>query len=132
VLPAAWWWPFLVVVWLAVPVGPPPPQLVSCLGAAQHRYDAVPFNADDARPQFVPAHQPRGTPSPDGFGGNACPPQTTLGRRRLSFPVFYFIDFALGIQNLASRSTVRSASCSYAAMGARENFDSVSRIEFAH
>ena len=51
----------------------------------------------------------------------------------LSFPVFCFIDFLRsGSKHLASKSTYRGASCSYAAMGARENFDSVSRVESAH
>src|SRR6202012_3351262 len=37
-----------------------------------------------------------------------------------------------GSRHLASQSTDRGASCSYAAMGARENFDSGSRVESAH
>jgi hypothetical protein len=37
-----------------------------------------------------------------------------------------------GSKHLASQSTDRGASCSYAAMGARENFDSGSRVESAH
>jgi hypothetical protein len=37
-----------------------------------------------------------------------------------------------GSKHLASQSTDRGASCSYAAMGARENFESGSRVESAH
>jgi hypothetical protein len=37
-----------------------------------------------------------------------------------------------GSKNLASQSTDRGASCSHAAMGAREKFDSVARVESAH
>jgi hypothetical protein len=37
-----------------------------------------------------------------------------------------------GSKHLASRSTGRGASCSYAAMGAQENFDFVLRVDSAH